>query len=528
VTIGGTRAGKGTSAIVPNLCLYPGSVICIDPKGENAKITASRRGHGSKHCTGLGQTVAVLDPYNTAGLPAEYRAAWNPLDLLEPHDPELVDKAASIAEALVERRNAEHAHWDETARLFIKALILYVAISQRRGPHRNLVSVYDLLMRGAVDQLEADRAGALPQPDDPDAFTYLLHLMKRCEECGGVIAGAAVMLLGMGDRELGSVLSTARRNLEFLERPALREVLRSSSFDLDAIKTDPAGMTIYLCLPPQRIPDCGRWLRLMIMACLERMYEIGEAPATGHPVLVLLEEFATLKHMEIIEHAAGYAAGFGVKLWVILQDVTQLSRYYRDGWQTFLGNAGVLQGFANSDQATLEFFSRKLGETEVVQMVRNVTSSLTANTSDPSEYMRVQGFLSVHSPAALITQPLGLLADAQTTGQSASTTTAWNQSNQRVPLLLPDEIERAFKREAMRQLVHIKGERPMALKRQNYFETGRFAGLYDPLTDVGKRTEDNSVQQAATCEAERRRLIGGADAFLRETTAAIRRAKGRA
>lgn len=44
ITVAGSRAGKGVSVIVPNLCLYPGSAVVIDPKGENATLTAARRG----------------------------------------------------------------------------------------------------------------------------------------------------------------------------------------------------------------------------------------------------------------------------------------------------------------------------------------------------------------------------------------------------------------------------------------------------------------------------------------------------
>src|SRR5208337_4930212 len=42
--IGGTRGSKGTTGIIPTLLTWPGSVCCIDPKGENATITAARRG----------------------------------------------------------------------------------------------------------------------------------------------------------------------------------------------------------------------------------------------------------------------------------------------------------------------------------------------------------------------------------------------------------------------------------------------------------------------------------------------------
>ena len=44
MTIAGNRAGKGVSLIIPNLLFYEGSALVIDPKGENAQITAGRRG----------------------------------------------------------------------------------------------------------------------------------------------------------------------------------------------------------------------------------------------------------------------------------------------------------------------------------------------------------------------------------------------------------------------------------------------------------------------------------------------------
>ena len=48
MTIAGSRAGKGVSLIVPNLLLYEGSALVIDPKGENARITAGRRGRAQR------------------------------------------------------------------------------------------------------------------------------------------------------------------------------------------------------------------------------------------------------------------------------------------------------------------------------------------------------------------------------------------------------------------------------------------------------------------------------------------------
>ena len=56
MTIAPTGAGKGTTSIIPNLLMWPGSVFVIDPKGENIAITLSQR-------LKLNTDVFLLDPF---------------------------------------------------------------------------------------------------------------------------------------------------------------------------------------------------------------------------------------------------------------------------------------------------------------------------------------------------------------------------------------------------------------------------------------------------------------------------------
>ncbi|MEO0399629.1 MAG: type IV secretory system conjugative DNA transfer family protein [Pseudomonadota bacterium] len=85
MSVAGSRSGKGRSVIIPNMCLYPGSVIAIDPKGDLATITATQRGNGSTSSEGLNTNVIVLDPFETArGNARAYRGSFNPLDMIEP------------------------------------------------------------------------------------------------------------------------------------------------------------------------------------------------------------------------------------------------------------------------------------------------------------------------------------------------------------------------------------------------------------------------------------------------------------
>ncbi len=90
ITIAPTRSGKGVGAIIPNLLTANPSILCIDPKGENARITVrARRGFGP---------IDVLDPFGVSGVPS---AAFNPLDGLDPDSLELAEDAALLADALV-------------------------------------------------------------------------------------------------------------------------------------------------------------------------------------------------------------------------------------------------------------------------------------------------------------------------------------------------------------------------------------------------------------------------------------------
>ena len=100
-----------------------------------------------------------------------------------------------------------------------------------------------------------------------------------------------------------------------------------------------------------------RWLRLVIQQALAAM-ERAPVPRGQLPVWFVLEEFPSLGHMRSIETAAGLMAGFGVKLWSVLQDLTQLKTHYPKSWETFLGNAGRHPGLrqrgSDHDRASLE------------------------------------------------------------------------------------------------------------------------------------------------------------------------------
>lgn len=334
LTMAPTRTGKGVGTIIPNLLTADRSVICIDPKGENAKIAGrAREKFGPVH---------VLDPFSVTGMRS---AAFNPLDTLDPASLDVAEDASTLADALVfdEPGMAGEAHWNEEAKALIAGLLLKIVAVESPG-RRHLGTLREYLTVS------------------PETFAALLKRMQDSDEAGGLIARAANRHLGKSDREAAGVLSAAQRHTHFLDSPRMTTALSRSDFRFADLKH--GNMTVFLVLPPDRLSTYSRWLRLLVSQSLLDMARDPAKPAV--PVLYLLDEFASLGHLAPVERAMGLMAGYGVQLWPILQDVHQLRATYGQRAGTFLSNAGVLQVFGVNDHDSARLVSDLLGQETVV------------------------------------------------------------------------------------------------------------------------------------------------------------------
>jgi type IV secretion system protein VirD4 len=417
VTVAGSRAGKSVSLLVPALLTYNGSVVVIDPKGDLARTTGRAR-------AAMGQKIIRLDPF---GAIAPETSSFNPLAELDPESPHVVEDAGQIADAMIIQSERE-PHFTQNGRALVKVLILFVLTLPE--PERHLMTVWKLLTmtHESVRSLQ-ERAECGPR-------TALLKLLAaEAAAFDGAIAAGANRFLEMADRELAGVFSTATAQLDFLDGRAMGPALQRNDVKLSELKT--GKVTIYLCLPATRMGTHSRWLRVIINMALVAIER--ERTQADIPVLMVLDEFAVLGNMPSVEKAAGLMAGFGVKLWTVLQDITQLQREYRQSWQTFVGNAGLITLWGNTDKATLDYFSEMLGQTSV-----------------------------------RLEQPSGATATQRLGGARAV------REELRVQrLAAPNELEQLLARQKGRLLVKAPGYDPIIVKRITYYADKPFAGLFD-------------------------------------------------
>lgn len=537
---GGTRGGNGTSIIIPNLCLWPGSVVVLDPKGENAMVTARRRGRGSPHCVGMKQQVWLLDPLGEVHTAqddfADIRTGYNPLDALDAAGIEAVDEAGRIAEALVVSESSNDPFWEESARALLKGVILHVASYRDYANRRNLLTVRSLLARGKA---ELRRLIAMNDAKGkaPSAHQLLFEEMARNPAYGGAVAGAGEWFSALaqdGERTFVSVMQVVRTNTEFIEGGVMRETLAHSGFSLKELKTAPRGASLYLCLPQRYMETHYRWLRMMVTLIVGEMERTPGQAENGHRLLMMLDEFAALRRMRVVENAAAQLAGFGVKMVFVVQTLAQLKDVYRDNWETLVANAGTRIFFCNDDQFTRDYASRLVGETETVREGRsnNTTKgrswnesqtqsrSLSVGESVSASYNAQGGGLS-RGFSVSVTQ-----GDSRTKGEGRSLAHGEGvaESIQKRPLITADEIGRLFGNPRdPAALVLVSGQQPVATRRVAYFQEAALRGHYDAHRDHPKPPTLATIQTLRMQEGARR-LMQESEARL-QAAAMARRAR---
>ena len=198
-------------------------------------------------------------------------------------------------------------------------------------------------------------------------------------------------------------------------------------------------MTVYLCLSAPKFPVFNRWLRLVLTSALDEMTETLDPPPL--PVCFMLDELATLGHVQPIENAIGLAAGYGVQLICVFQDVAQMRDLYKGRWASFIGNAGVRALFSLDDYDTAKYWSDFVGGRIVA-----------THSQQQDNYGLSQG---------------------QNVGETMR------------PLLSPEEIMLQFGHGRM--LVLPQGKRPVVTERFAYWDDPALNGLWDDPRKPGKR-----------------------------------------
>jgi type IV secretion system protein VirD4 len=427
-----TRTGKGTRVVIPTLLRYMNSCIVIDPKGENAAVTARARAGAP-----FNQDIHIVNPWSeldgafkTRGL--SY-ATYNPLDILDRNDPNVVSTAQALAAAICPReKSGKDAYWSDSAASVLTAVLLW--LTDQPGEQKTLGRARDIVTR-TRKEFVAD----------------YLSKMAASSAFDGAIRENAAPFIDLAQETYSGVMSNLAQHTKFLSDPQIKRATASSSFTMHDIMTKLS--TLYLIIPPDKMDTQRTWLRLMLTAAMQS-YKHRPAGMKIHRCMFLIDEFPALGRMDELPRDIATMSGYGVDFTLIVQGIDQLKAVYGDDATTIVNNC-AFKWFCNiSDLHTAEYLSKTLGN----KTVQTVTSSTSENMGK----------------------------GGGSTGQST------NYGETGRPLLMPDEVFNLGRGTA---ILLAPGEKPHYLRPVDYWQLPEaFASLQQFYPDLYKQPPLNYDQ----------------------------------
>lgn len=335
-----TRSGKGVGVVTPNLLSWAGSAVVLDVKDENFQNSSGfRAAHGSR--------VFRFAP----GDPEKRTCRFNPLDAVRCDRERRIGDLQQIAHLLTPEGAGEQKMWNQEARTLFVGVALYIMDTPSLP-----------LTFGQVVRILHTNANL------GDAFKTIIR--QRSSELDATCVNILASFANKASKEQSGVKSTLTGALELWNDPLVDAATATSDFSFDELRRVPT--TIYVSVTLDQLERLAFLLNLFFQQLIGVTSRRQPGRDEPHGVLVLIDEFASLGRMDLVVDKMPFMAGFGVKLFLVIQGLAQLDRLYGpSGRELVLANAGLQIFFASNDDQTSRYISERLGTYTETQKSRS-------------------------------------------------------------------------------------------------------------------------------------------------------------
>ncbi|MGO9343099.1 MAG: type IV secretory system conjugative DNA transfer family protein [Acidimicrobiales bacterium] len=367
LVVGPTQSGKTTGLAAPVIREWKGPVVAASVKGDLARLTMDAR-------SGEGE-VLLYDPLGTTGLP---HASWSPL-------------AACVTWAAARRVSADLA---AVAREGVMNMtdgdFWYAMAAKLLAPLFFAAANNGHLMADVVTWV------------DEQELEYPIRLLS--DGATGIAAGSTAAIqalratLGRDERQRSAIFTTAETVIEAFADPDVAAcespdyAWPATTSTIDAARLLDGNNTLYLCAPAHDQRRLRALFATLVAQIIAEAYRRAMADGKGldPPLLVVLDEAANVAPLAELDVLASTAAGHGVQLVTVWQDLAQLNARYGHKGASVVNNHRAkvfLSGIA--DPGTLEHASQLAGEEDRRVRSRTVDHYGSASTTDASTPRRL-------------------------------------------------------------------------------------------------------------------------------------------
>jgi type IV secretion system protein VirD4 len=365
MVVGPTQSGKTSGLAIPAILEWTGPVLATSVKADLLHETLDWR-------RSLGE-VRYYDPTGAVGLVGGSRpSGWSPLARAATWSGARQTASALCSVARAGDGGMEDAgFWYANAEKLLAPLLFAAATTG------------------------ASMSEVVRWLDEEETTEVLLAL-----ELAGVPEAlrAARASLGREERQRASIYATAETVLAAFADPAVASSAERGEIDPARLLSGGAD-SLYCCAPARDQERLAPVFTAIVREVLDAAFE--KAAATGRPLdpplLVVLDEAASVAPLADLDRVVATGAGHGVQLLTVWQDLAQVESRYGGRWATVVNNHRaklICSGIA--DPVTLQHVSGLLGEEERAEHSftvgddgrRTRTEAVTAKALAPPGWLR--------------------------------------------------------------------------------------------------------------------------------------------
>ena len=405
-----TRTGKGVSIIIPTLIdSWNESVIVLDIKGENYQLTSGARKEK------FNNLILRFAPKS------KNSSGYNPLSEVRFMTEYEMEDVRLLVDIIMEDDSGgnKDPYWNNSAADLLIGIIFYelyknflqnpkfIIENGIKKPISNacMSDVTDFITDPNANVTIKERLQNIAQKENLyDKFTkdettkqYVIDRLKKLygteketvERTHPKMARYLNEKANLPDETLGSIVGSAKVKLSIFEIPTVKANTNHSDFRIYDLMNYKKPVSLYLVVPPADITSLSPLIKMLLLQMVNILTpEINYATKIGHKwrCLMLLDEFASIGKMKILEKGIGYVAGYGMKMMLILQSLDQLYNIYGKE-NGFLSNCQAQVFYTTNDQTTADYVSKLLGKQTIRQFTQSNKSIGTITKTSSEQFV---------------------------------------------------------------------------------------------------------------------------------------------
>lgn len=136
------------------------------------------------------------------------------------------------------------------------------------------------------------------------------------------------MMLDKAPNERSGVISTVQGYMKLYRDPHIAAATSRSDFRIADLMNYDKPVSLYLIIPVKDMNRLQPLLRLILNQVVKGLVPRQEDHQPRHDLLLMLDEFCVLGHMELLSQMLPFIAGYGIRACIVAQNLNQIRQAY--------------------------------------------------------------------------------------------------------------------------------------------------------------------------------------------------------